>query len=553
MIKNILNDIDAYNSLLTIFYGYEEYVFYGNEEYKEYFDYAQNFLSMEMYQTNPLYPFINGWKKLISNKTAPLTSAIQIYLTNNCDLKCKHCYVVNKDKQIHHMSYDEFVQIVDKCFEIYDKFNNEVMLNEIVIGGGECTLNPNFLDILTHALTRFKTVKILSNCVNISEELHSFYKKHKNKITIKTSIDGLEQTHNFIRGENTYNKTIINVKKLLTNKVKVEVQFTANNKNYNEFSQLYKELSSMGIDTILCERYFDQHNEHLNPLTEDELKIFFKQADKCKSKRSFGFINNSTSECIIGKHIVIDERGNLKPCMKFCNTLINVLQTDVDEIVKEIKFLNLRYRVLPQECFDCQDLESCGGGEKCILQNITNNLYTLDNICTIKQATKNKNIYKELYYSLLKNDNTLFRKIDLIQDRFGFFEDYQIHQLPEYNDSSIQDITSKRIKQLGEKNILWSGGIDSTYIICAYIKENIPFKVVCDDNSVFDNIQFYNWLISKKIPIIKLSDIRQSYRIKNMISGYLADTLFFLNLENFNLSEENSFYDNLKKFSNKDE
>lgn len=554
MYKNILNDIDTYNSLLTIFYGYEEYVFYNKEEYKNCFDFAQKFLIMELDKTNPLYPIINGWKKLISNQYPLLISGIQIYLTNQCNLTCKHCYITN-DK-LHHMPYNDFVSIVNKCFEVYDKFNlkNEECLSEITLGGGECTLNPNFLNILTYALMKFKDIKILSNCVNIPDDIFNFYKSYKNKITIKTSIDGLEETHNFIRGNDTYRKTISNIKKLIDNDIKVEVQFTANDKNYNEISQVYKELTSIGVDTIVYERYVDQHNKYLKPLSNNQLQEVLKQTNNCKSKRNFGFINDSTSECVVGKQIVIDDCGNLKPCMKFCAGLLNILHSDIDTIVKEIKLNNLKYRVLPQECFNCLDFESCAGGEKCILQNTTNNFYTLDNICTIKQNMNRKNnLHKELYFSLLKDRNDrFFKDINLIQDRFGFFEE-QIHPLPEYNETSLHEATSKRIKQLGEKNILWSGGIDSTYLICSYIKENIPFNVVCDDNSVFDNIQFYNWMISKNIPIIKLSDIRQSYRIKNMLSGYLADTIFYFNTNSLNIKNDVSFYTMLEYVPNRDE
>ena len=549
----IINDKELYDSLLNIFYGYEEYVFYGKEEYKDAFLAAQEFLTMENDTNNQLFPIIRGWKNSLSNTVEPLIPAIQVYITNKCNLFCKHCYV---DKQIvHHMSYEEFCKIVDKCIQTYDTFNIEEPLNEIIIGGGECTLNPEFKKIITYALQRFSTVKILTNCVELSEDILELYTTYKNKISLKISIDGIEDTHNNIRGVDCYNKTITNIKKLLAQKINVAIHFVSNNINYKEYTQVYNEISKLGIHTITTERYCDQHIHSIKPLTYDEQKSFLKQADNCMNRRSIGFINDSPSICVIGKHMVIDWNGDLKLCMKLKDTVLNVLNSSPEEIARAMKFIHLKCRIIPKECLDCPDQENCIGGEKCVVKEEFGNYHTQDKLCQVRWNMKYKKpSYKELLYAIRKeeNDNKFQRFTGLVRDRFGFFEDEQIHPLPEYNESSLFDITSNRVKQLGEKNILWSGGIDSTYIVCAYIKEKIPFTVVCDDNGVRDNLKFYKWLIAKKIPIIKLSNICQSYRINDMVSGYMADTLFYLNPLRWR-NIQGSFYNFLENFSNRDE
>ena len=113
--------------------------------------------------------------------------------------------------------------------------------------------------------------------------------------------------------------------------------------------------------------------------------------------------------------------------------------------------------------------------------------------------------YHELFYLLRnrKGEREFYSYCGCLLDRFGFFESTQIHPRPEYNDSSIYKETANRVRQLGSKNILWSGGVDSTYIVCAYVKEKIPFVVYCDDNSVNDNPLFYEWLIKKNYPIVR--------------------------------------------------
>ena len=66
-------------------------------------------------------------------------------------------------------------------------------------------------------------------------------------------------------------------------------------------------------------------------------------------------------------------------------------------------------------------------------------------------------------------------------DRFGYWDVKKLHEIPRYTDNTLENHSLERAKNLGYKNILWSGGIDSTFIICAYIKAKVPFSVVCDE------------------------------------------------------------------------
>ena len=164
--------------------------------------------------------------------------------------------------------------------------------------------------------------------------------------------------------------------------------------------------------------------------------------------------------------------------------------------------------------------------------------------------------YRELFFLLRnkKGEREFYSYCRCLYDRFGFFDDAVKHSLPEYNDSSIYKETSKRVKELGEKNILWSGGVDSTYIVCAYIRECVPFVVHCDKNSVDDNPLFYDWLVKSGYRVILHNDINEVYDTKNLVSGYLADLLFSFNTTySYHLQSGISFYDSMYYMSNRDE
>ena len=88
-------------------------------------------------------------------------------------------------------------------------------------------------------------------------------------------------------------------------------------------------------------------------------------------------------------------------------------------------------------------------------------------------------------------DYTDFHKFNKkVKDRFGYWRK-QIQELPRYSEQSLEGCAIERAKELGYQNILWSGGVDSTFIICAYIKAGVPFRVICDERSIRDGTMFF--------------------------------------------------------------
>lgn len=133
-----------------------------------------------------------------------------------------------------------------------------------------------------------------------------------------------------------------------------------------------------------------------------------------------------------------------------------------------------------------------------------------------------------------------------IKDRFGYWNDKQIHQLPKYSEEALEDCAIKRVKELGYKNILWSGGVDSTFIICAYIKAGVPFRVICDERSVRDGTMFFYWLLDNDIPVTMFKTITEAYQLNDLMHGDVADQLFSPDEKRrINLPDNVPFFENL--------
>lgn len=167
-----------------------------------------------------------------------------------------------------------------------------------------------------------------------------------------------------------------------------------------------------------------------------------------------------------------------------------------------------------------------------------------------------KKTYKDVFdlINFFGDNGRYIRYCDNIKDRFNFWEKKHINPLPKYDEESLEQAAINRAKELGHKNILWSGGVDSTFIVCSYVRAKVPFTIICDENSISDGRIFYEWMKKQNFDIREYKSIHQVYDMKNLISGYSGDTLFsFENTRVEPLMKNTSFYSLMSEWKNRDE
>ena len=132
-----------------------------------------------------------------------------VYLTNRCNLRCEMCSQYGEN-------YKEFA-CPDLPFSEWKKFfasiSDVVPKPKIVLMGGEPLLYKNVDDVIEYLNECGFYIQIVTNGTLVGNHL-SAISKCKN-ITVTFSIDGLEKTHDRIRGvEGTFQKAIENIRKL---------------------------------------------------------------------------------------------------------------------------------------------------------------------------------------------------------------------------------------------------------------------------------------------------------------------------------------------------
>lgn len=132
----------------------------------------------------------------------------------NCNLKCKHCYIDFKDKKI-----KDFISIekIKQSLSVIDTKK----LKFIHLTGAEPMLHPDFNHILRLCL-KYSSVLIHTNAMSINDKKARFLRKVEeennlgNEIIFMISIDHyVEKENDIFRGRGSYRKAIHAIQSLI--------------------------------------------------------------------------------------------------------------------------------------------------------------------------------------------------------------------------------------------------------------------------------------------------------------------------------------------------
>lgn len=202
---------------------------------------------------------------------------IQWKITNKCNLKCKHCYLGK---------LDGFELPFEKADEIADTIINSNVM-EVTISGGECLTYKGIEKIIKKFLTNGIKVDVFTNALllkNVLDKIDSDI-LNKSALLFYVSVDGLKSSHEQIRGKNTFDKTISNIKYAIEKGYPVVTNTVINKINYCDIMDMIVLLKQMGVKDVQLSNLIVQGN------ADNSLKISLSEQMALKEK-----INNLYKE-----------------------------------------------------------------------------------------------------------------------------------------------------------------------------------------------------------------------------------------------------------------
>ena len=160
-------------------------------------------------------------------------------LTLACNLRCNHCASSAGVQRPFELTTKEALKICDQF--------PELLVQQVDFTGGEPLLRPDWADIAIHLRDmRIATGMVTNGLLLDSNTIDSLKESEMHNIAL--SIDGLEETHDIIRGrKGAFNETVNGIKMLQESNFSPSIITTVNNLNIHELPQIFSLLKDIGV------------------------------------------------------------------------------------------------------------------------------------------------------------------------------------------------------------------------------------------------------------------------------------------------------------------
>ncbi len=208
---------------------------------KDTLDFLNHLIDENLLLTPPKRSGIEG-EAGSGHKEASVLTHLYLYITNRCNLACRHCWITPTFT-------DEFVE-GKVSFEEYAEFIGQAIplgLSGVKITGGEPLLYKPLPKLVEFLNSRKIGITIETNGTLINDDLASLF--HSANVFTSVSIDGAEsEIHDLFRGrKGAFDMAINGLKLLLQHNVNPVVIMSLYSGNKNQIEPLLKLCSELGV------------------------------------------------------------------------------------------------------------------------------------------------------------------------------------------------------------------------------------------------------------------------------------------------------------------
>ena len=338
------------------------------------------------------------------------SQAYQWHITDNCDQRCKHCYLFAEDAYLKCVTtpWEMLIRILDEC--TLDAAARK-SLPMLAVTGGDPVMHPRFWDLAEEIHRRGISWDMMGNPFHLSSEVCMRLRKCGVR-KYQMSLDGLESFHDYMRKPGSYKATLEAVKWLNDAGIASQIMATVSRKNmddiialmdvvaeYNVFSFTFARYCATSPDKVedypspeeyhrFLGRYYDKSIE----LKEKGVRTRYVQKEHLftllKWERGEFKVPESSllhpdivcDGCHLGRGVSILANGDVLACRRMESVLGNVWTTPLREI--ETSKERERYADVRQikRCKDCELINWCRGC-RAVGFNATGDLQAADPCC----------------------------------------------------------------------------------------------------------------------------------------------------------------------------
>ncbi len=162
-------------------------------------------------------------------------------VTHACNLHCTTCYDI-VDYKRHSLNTAEALSVIDRLAAVGISF--------IVFAGGEPLVRNDLFQLMEHCRTRNIGIGLRSNGVFITTGVA--HRLAELELAVAgVSLDGAtQQSHDQIRGQGSFQKTMAGIHELLTAKIRVNIEVVLSRRNASFCLQFVELAENLGVQEI---------------------------------------------------------------------------------------------------------------------------------------------------------------------------------------------------------------------------------------------------------------------------------------------------------------
>ncbi len=205
--------------------------------------------------------------------------AFQWHITDECDQRCKHCYIFSEDnnKQVDTMNWEQMLAVVDNCCEMCEKYERSPYF---YITGGDPILHTNFWDLLQLLHKKGIPFTILGNPFHLTDAVCRKLKELGCE-KYQMSLDGLSKTHDWFRKPGSFDITLEKIPVIKRAGIRSVIMSTVSGTNRREIPDLIDTVVAYGVDIFAFARYCPTGEEKDTNMTPQEYRSLL---DLCQQK-----------------------------------------------------------------------------------------------------------------------------------------------------------------------------------------------------------------------------------------------------------------------------
>ena len=178
----------------------------------------------------------------------PPLSQIYFYLTQGCNLACRHCWLAPK-------SDPEGTRYPTLPIDLFEKIVSEAKplgLNTVKLTGGEPLLNPDFLKMLEVVRREGLRLTIETNGVLCSAKHAEAIRQTCKRPSVSVSLDGTDaETHELIRGvSGCFAEALKGIKNLTDVGIKPQIIFSVMKRNVDQIESIVRLAEELGAGSV---------------------------------------------------------------------------------------------------------------------------------------------------------------------------------------------------------------------------------------------------------------------------------------------------------------